>query len=498
MSDLSESQRGFLKLVLCLFAIVSTVFLLEFLWEWQLAGRPDLADLRFNEPKGPKPADFLSPAARAYNNILAMVLATIAIAIPLTANMYTAKLIDIFLRDRVNQFMLFFWAILAAHVLWVLYLVSPGFTPAWMIRVAVAGALLGWIMLIPYFYYIVGFLDPTRILARIRDEAILGIGDGESPSHMRQVQSVLHQRLHHIGTIILKTIDRGERAVTLEGIECFQQILNDYHARKQRMSAEWFHLDRRDFVGLSAEALAILQEDKTWVEHRVLSLIFLAYQAALAKTQDVVSSISEASRAIALDADQRGDDKALELSVRFFNNYLRESIKRKDIHAIYDLCYQYQLLAKALCHRPALVKKIGGYFRIYSRMAEASGLGFVTQLMAVDLSRIVRHAYEQQCPAGGDLLEELQRMGHAGEDRALVVKVKLALGGFFLDKQFSNEVAKVRANLSDVPPTTLAALGNELLTMEDRSFWEVTDRQIMLEWTPPSERPGIQRFLDTI
>ena len=41
--------------------------------------------------------------ARAYNNVLAMLIATIGLAIPLTANMHTPKLIDMFLRDRINR-----------------------------------------------------------------------------------------------------------------------------------------------------------------------------------------------------------------------------------------------------------------------------------------------------------------------------------------------------------------------------------------------------------
>ncbi len=39
----------------------------------------------------PKLMDLMSPIARAYNNILAMLIATIGLAIPLTANMHTSR-----------------------------------------------------------------------------------------------------------------------------------------------------------------------------------------------------------------------------------------------------------------------------------------------------------------------------------------------------------------------------------------------------------------------
>ena len=83
-----------------------------------------------------KVVDLLSPVARAYNNILAMLLATIGLAIPLTANMHTPKLIEMFLRDRLNQAVLIIMAAGAANVIWVDYLIGPRFAPMWAVRVA--------------------------------------------------------------------------------------------------------------------------------------------------------------------------------------------------------------------------------------------------------------------------------------------------------------------------------------------------------------------------
>ena len=34
----------------------------------------------------------------------------------------------------------------------------------------------------------------------------------------------------------------------------------------------------------------------------------------------------------------------------------------------------------------------------------------------------------------------------------------------------------------------------ELLTLEDRSFWEVTDRQVNFEWVPPERRASVSKF----
>src|SRR5690242_1064410 len=97
-------MRGaFVRMVVVVFAVFTAVFTLEFVVEWYRLGAPGWSDVSWAGVNNAKLVDVLSPMARAYNNILAMLIATIGLAIPLTANMHTPKLIDMFLRDRLNQ-----------------------------------------------------------------------------------------------------------------------------------------------------------------------------------------------------------------------------------------------------------------------------------------------------------------------------------------------------------------------------------------------------------
>src|SRR5438132_14369203 len=149
------------KLFVRSFAIAFVAFAIgfggEFFFEWDRAGRPGLSAMSWAGTNNAKLIDILSPMARAYNNVLAMLIATIGLAIPLTANMHTPKLIEIFLRDRVNQVVLSFMALGGAHVLWVDYIIGPKFAPTWAIAAAVYAAMIGWALLIPYFFYVVRF-----------------------------------------------------------------------------------------------------------------------------------------------------------------------------------------------------------------------------------------------------------------------------------------------------------------------------------------------------
>src|SRR5215510_2997435 len=164
------------KLFMRSFAIAFVAFALlfgfELFVEWRRAGSPGAGDLSWADVNNAKLVDVLSPMARAYNNVLAMLIATIGLAIPLTANMHTPKLIEMFLRDRINRYVLSFMAFGAAHVLWVAYIIGPKFAPTWAIAIAVYTAMIGWAILIPYFFYVIRFVDPSRLLVRLRDDAM--------------------------------------------------------------------------------------------------------------------------------------------------------------------------------------------------------------------------------------------------------------------------------------------------------------------------------------
>ncbi len=489
-------RRSFVISLLLAFVAFAAFFAVEFLFEWDRLGRPGLADMSWADTNNAKLVDVLSPMARAYNNVLAMLLATIGLAIPLTANMHTPKLIDMFLRDRINRFVLVFMAFGAAHVLFVAYIIGPNFAPIWAVRLAVAFSLVGWAVLIPYFFYVVRFLDPSRVVRRLSEESqaiVKRVAAGKRDPVKGQED--LAQRIDQLGTIILKSLDRADRGVAREGVWALKQLIDHHAPLKPRMPAAWFRVDRADFVGLSDEALAMVSEASTWYEMKCGLQLALGYQQALSKASDTVSSISDANRVIALHAAARGDEEALRLSIRFFNNFTREAIKARNLHAVYDVFHQYRRMAKDLVDRDELIREIAHHFVYYANMAHAYGMVFAPQLAVFDVGYIVRRAYEQKAASASSLLDiALGMPHHHGNDfHTLAIKAKLILGGFFLETGRDGEAGRVRDDLAGVPADEIRIASRELLEAP-RVFFEVTDRQLNLQWVPPERRQPLQRF----
>ena len=495
-------RSAFVRSLGIAFVTFALLFGVEFLVEWYRAGGPSLAEMSWAHHTNGKLVDVLSPMARAYNNVLAMLIATIGLAIPLTANMHTPKLIDMFLRDRVNRVVLSFMAFGAAHVLFVAYIIGPEFAPTWAISLAVFFSISGWAILMPYFFYTMRFLDPSRVIVRLREEAQAIVERAAKHSSRPvnlDVQHEISRLISQLGTIIIKSLDRDDRDVAREGIWAIKLLLDHYESFKPKMPADWFKVDRADFVGLSDEALDMLSESRTWYEMKCGLQLELGYQRALNKASDTVSSFSDANRLIASRAQQCRDDEALRLAIRFFNNYLREGMRARNLRAVYDVFHQYRRLGRELVDRPDLLRELGTHFTYYAGMARIYGMVFAPQLAAFDLGYVIRRAYEARSAAAPDLLSTVLELPHRhGSDvHSLAVKAKIILGGFFVENDLAAEAEKVRDNLSDVDREEIERAGEEILSA-NRSFFEVTDRQLNLEYVPPERREPLRRFCDSL
>jgi hypothetical protein len=472
-------------------------FGVEFYLEWWRAGFPGLADLSWIEAgNNMKVVDTLSPMARAYNNLLAMLLATIGFAIPLTANMHTPKLIEMFLRDRINQLVLTFIAFGAAHVLWVTYIIGPGFAPIWAVRLALYMVLVGWALLIPYFFYVVRFIDPSRLVVRLR-EASTGLVEraARRQIHPTTAQQELATRVGQIGTIIIKSLDRNDRDVAAEGARVLKHLLDHYGGHKERMKRAWFTVDHASFVGFTEPAVELLAETKTWYEMKVLQQLELAFLRALHGPTDTVPVFSDAVRVIASRAHERNDEQALRLAIRFFNNFLRGAIRSGELSAVFDVLHQYRQLAKTIITRDDLVVEIGRHFTFYAVMARKSGMVFAPQLVVFDLGYITRRAYERERPAARVLLDQVLALPHHTDKdvHSMAVKAKLILGAFFVKNLREAEAEAVRKNLRDVHEDALERAEQDLLSA-DRAFFEVNGRQHNVEYVPPERRESLRRF----
>lgn len=485
----NDLRRLSLRILGALVLGVGAFFVLETLWELHRQGLAwdDLSS-------SPESARALaSTVSRAFNNLLAMVLSFVAIAIPITANMYTPKLVEIFFADRVNLVCLALFAALGGHAVLCQWATFQGWHPQMHVAVLVVTGTLGFLVLIPYYLYVVGYLNPATIVRRVRDRVVERLpGPGREASDPR----VLLDRIHQLGNVILRSVERADRDVAVAGIEALESCMEDYASHRALAPAAWFEVAPDLFPGASQDALDLLRRERNWVEHACLSQFQLAHAAALTKMPDAVSAISKAARRVARRCAASGDDATLGLAIRFLNTFVRAALNKRDVHAVFDVFHQVRQLAiELLPARPERTAEIVRHLRYYGAVAHAAGLPFVYELAAADATRVVVAAYETDAPGARGLLdafrafEPVRSSPRMAKSRALLVALFRRLGR-------AEEEALLLADLRTTPPEDLRIARRDLAATEDPVFWEVTDRQVNLDYLPPDQRARVLGVLD--
>jgi hypothetical protein len=466
------------------------------------------AELAYDLAHSPTPWDQLattsnrgqalaSTVSRAFNNLTAMVLTFIALAVPITANMYTPKLIDIFVRDKVNIAAMVFFAGMGAHAVFGQAVMYEQWSPSAMYTVLWTSGVVGFVVLIPYYFYVLAFLSPVTIIQRVTD-AILREFDQvvRRTRPMPEARRRLDQEILNLGNVILRAVDRADRDVSLDAIGGLQRAVVRYGEIKPSLDPAWFDAEPELFTGSSRVAVGFIVRDHVWVEQKCLHQLLLAYSSALAKMPDALSAISGVNLRVAEEAQRRGDDEVVALCVRYFNTFLREAVKKRDAHAVYDVYSQYLSLAKSLLvPRPAEALAIARYFRYYADVARGQGTAFVHELAAYDLGELVQAAYEAKSERREELLAVFLEIEADGSG-ARIAKAQAALAAFFESHELAGERGAVIAAIARSGDTQLAAARRELAATVDPMFWEVTDRQTNLDWLVPERREGALRALD--
>ena len=470
------------RVVLILLAAVVVTALVD-LWAHGLAPW----DLR---PTPAAHAALASTVSRAMNNLTAMVLAFIALAVPLTANMYTPRLIDVFVTDRVNLVVLVFFMVMGAFALFSQATAVAAWAPTAQYVALAVGGITGFVILLPYYLYVLSFLDPDRIIAlvaaRVTDE-LPAVQERRRPQ--RIAQDRFDSRLRHLGNVILRAVDRADRDTTLRAIEALGGVLDEYDRVRDDLPDDWFDVPRERFTGASAEALDLIVSERIWVEHVALGQLLLAFQGTLARMPDAASAVSFATRRIALRTSERGHDAVLRLAVRYFNTYLRASIRKRDGHAIYDVLHQYRRLAGELCGtRPDTVAAIAAHLRYYGEFARLAGVPFVHDLVGYELAELAADAHGCSSEAFAGVLDVTLGMAADGGGARLAVS-RAVLAARLADAGDIAAEARVADALRHLPVEALAAARDRIARSADAVFWEVTDRQTNLDHVPDALRP---------
>jgi Predicted membrane protein (DUF2254) len=437
--------------------------------------------------------------SRASNQLMAVMFTTVAIAVPLTANMYSVKVLDYFIRDRVNAAALTLVVFGNFDTTLLGYLLRPGFIPLAMIHFQLAIQVLSFALLFPYLYYVFRFLHPNTLLQRMSDDVEADLrAVTRHPEKAAASRAALAAALEHIGNIGIRSIDRLDRNTAIESVLVLERMARSYWKVKDRMPDTWFQAEPSLFLGLSSKAVEESVASRTWVETKLYLQHRQLMSVAIPKMHDVTSTIAKSLRRMGTDAAAQSDPALREMVVDYFNTFVRLALTRNDKRAVFTLFDQYRLFAEAIGARHLdLVRDIAYYFAYYGQVARDLGLLFITEAIAHDLGDLVQHAYASGAANASDLLQRFIAYDHAAVAPLRGVrKAQAILASFFLLRGDAAPAARLRASLEDIPREEIGRIRDELMLVTREKYWEVNERRMHLDWVPPAQREKLRELLD--
>jgi len=438
---------------------------------------------------------------RNLNQLVAIAFTTVAIAVPLTANMYSLKFLELFVKDPVNGAVLTFVIFTDLNNTWWGYSIREHFIPYFQIDLTLVLVILCFSLSFPYLYYIFRFLHPNTLLERLETEiqndlrAVI-----RQPRRAPALRQSIADNIEHIANISIRSVDRGDRNTAIESAQSLERVLNFYWERKPHLPAEWFEVENNLFLGFSSKAVGELAESRSWLEMKLFSQLRQVMNAGLTRMHDLVSTVSKSTRRTGLEPMAQDDPALRTMVVDYFNTFIRMAITRKDPRSVFILFDQYRLFAEVVnAESPEAGEEIAYYFDYYGQAARDAQLPFVVEAIAHDLGTLVQHAWSTQAANGQSLLNRFLEYDRLAKTPLLGVKKAHALlGSYFLLTHQPEPAEQIRRSFHTLEPLFLRRLTEELMLIKREKYWEVNERRMNMDYVPDDQREKLREFLEGV
>jgi hypothetical protein len=425
--------------------------------------------------------------AQSLPGILGLVITVVAIVVQLAAQRYTPKLIDLFVVNRVN-ISYFLLMIVATIYCIILAFSSKDPVPYWGATLLLVLTVLILALLAPYFAYVFRFLTPDNIIRIIRKNAKTAMervkGDSK-PAELVKLQADVANSMEQISDISLAAVSQMDRNVALLSIRSLRDVMVDHLLVKRKLPRRWFVPQKEHFPAISTDFLHEIAVTRTWVEVKGFMDLELIFKMAIKEMPDGVSAIANSTKLIGLYAIRLRDMQVLANVVQFFNTFLRHAVNDRNPKAIYNLFYQYRQLAEAVLRAdPKLAERIAFYFKYYGQIAQSYQIPLILITASFDLMHMLRRAHEMNVPNLSVLVTTFLEVDDnpatkANEfDLRSVRKAQLVFAAYLLSKGDMPLVTRILDDLKGEPRDRMMAIRNEMMSVKDRKFWEVTDRGV--------------------
>lgn len=451
-----------------------------------------------------KPWDVLRDISRLLGVTLSMTVALCALAIPLTANVYTPKLVELFASDRRTQLVLAYFVLANATVLWTKHLVDASPQPEVYgnrVLLCMGLAVGGLVLIIPYIYYVLRFLIPRNIVDRLERSIHADIRAGVAAKNDRE-ELIAAKRdcledIQYLGSMVLRSVERHDRATASSGLIALRNVFDAYQRSKVALGPDWFWAGPEDLHGLSPELKPEIARCRAIVEVAILEELAQVVPVSVGRNE-MVDRIAGLVRHLGVNAGRHRHDGAREMITLYFNTYIRFTLEQKRSRAFYQFVHQYRRFAEEMLTIDADHSvRIAGFLDYYGHQAVRMGMGYLINVVAYDLAEICELAYRNGTPQREKLLDimiDLDRDDTALIDMPGVIKAQIILAAKLFKRGEKDGYERLVIELEKVTTERLETAFAQIMAAREENFWEIADRRRHLDHVEAEIRPTIDRL----
>lgn len=439
--------------------------------------------------------------------ILGIEITVIAIIVQLAANKYSSKIMDLFVGDKFNVAVISLYVITSINTVLVVNTINERSLNYFSITFTLVLIILSLLFVIPHFNYIFNFLRPENFLAYVSRRAAEKLEN--IPSDVKGILKAkrkTREDIDFIGDIALNSVFQGDRSVTLLSLTSLREILTEYFTLKSDLPKEWFRITDEekfdpDFSSYSEFVLKSIEENKVYLERKIFSLYDVIFNNSKTKLRDVASGVLLNTQLITIEAVRWGDQGAIDNCLKYFNSYLRASIRDKDPRSAFNTLEHYRIVAEEVLTKfPEIVEKISVYFRYYGQEANKNQVLFILETAAFDLCRINELAYEKKVKNMNELLDlflTVDEPAEGAEKEVSLIGVRIAqvkLAGYYLLHKEEELARQIFRDMQVEPFARIKKIEGIIFGTAQEEFWEITPRGVNFYYIEPEARAALKQF----
>ncbi|TMD55547.1 MAG: DUF2254 domain-containing protein [Chloroflexi bacterium] len=422
---------------------------------------------------------------------IAIVIVVVVLGVQLTADRYSPRVIDIFIRDRLNG------AVLALFLGSIIFTIGasaeikPDYVPYATVYTAMGLAILDFTILLPYVRYLFQVMRGETIIVGIRRHAARAIARAiASPATQAQQRAAVRESLNQVADIALGSIQEGDTEVALAAIHTLRGLVcDDYVPVKDELPERWFTISHDDMPGASEQTIVQVDRTRTWLEHLVLATFVDLMGETPAFRKEIIHAIASTTRDFGRRAVHHGDRELEELVVRFFNTYFRAALNQRAPTFAYSVMNEYRRLAVDVsAGRPDLPIRVAEHLLRYGRAFDAAGMPFIIGTAAEDVSDLIvemaKHDLDRALLLARQLSDTLTEMASMAQAVSLngILKANVKLALWAIAEEQHQILSRIAQGLNAVQPKVLENALKRMEVTTERVFYEVSDRVVAYDW----------------